>query len=77
MVSAGPRPDAKEAKCAEPKLICEVEFTTWTRDGRVRHPAFKGLREDKPANSVDDQQLYVEGLQHGESYANKLSEGLP
>jgi len=32
-----PRPDAKVAHWAEPKLVCEVEFTTWTRDGRVRH----------------------------------------
>jgi ATP-dependent DNA ligase len=36
---AVPRPDAKDAKWAEPKLVCEVEFTQWTRDGRVRQPA--------------------------------------
>jgi bifunctional non-homologous end joining protein LigD len=47
-----PRPDAKDAHWAEPKLVCEVEFTTWTRDGRVRHPSFKGMREDKPAKEV-------------------------
>jgi len=33
--------------------------------------------EDKPALSVDDQQLCVEGLKHGESYAVTLREGLP
>ena len=44
---AVPRPDAKDARWAEPKLVAEVEFTTWTRDGRVRHPSFKGTREDK------------------------------
>ena len=33
--------------------------------------------QDKPALSVDDQQLCVEGLQHGESYAITLREGLP
>ena len=33
--------------------------------------------EDKPALSVDDQQLCVEGLKHGESYSITLREGLP
>jgi len=47
-----PRPDARDARWVEPKLVAEIEFTTWTRDGRVRHPSFKGLREDKPAKSV-------------------------
>ncbi len=31
----------------EPRLVCEVRFTEWTRDGGVRHPAFLGLRDDK------------------------------
>lgn len=35
-----------------PKLVCEVEFTEWTPDGRLRHPSFQGLREDKPATSI-------------------------
>src|SRR5215470_16775611 len=42
----------KDAHWAEPKLVCEVEFSTWTRDGRVRHPSFKGMREDKAAREV-------------------------
>jgi len=36
----------------EPKLVCEVEFTEWTGDGRLRHPSFQGLREDKDARRV-------------------------
>jgi bifunctional non-homologous end joining protein LigD len=46
------RPDAKDAHWTEPKLVCEVEFTTWTRDDRVRHPSFKGMREDKAPREV-------------------------
>jgi bifunctional non-homologous end joining protein LigD len=44
--------DANDAKWTEPQLVSEVEFTQWTRDGRVRQSAFKGFREDKPARSV-------------------------
>jgi bifunctional non-homologous end joining protein LigD len=29
-----------------------VAFTEWTDDGRLRHPSFIGLREDKPARDV-------------------------
>ncbi len=36
----------------EPEVVCEVEFTEWTPDGRLRHPSFQGLREDKPARQV-------------------------
>jgi bifunctional non-homologous end joining protein LigD len=46
------RPDARDARWVEPQLAAEVEFTAWTRDGRVRHPSFKGLREDKRARQV-------------------------
>jgi bifunctional non-homologous end joining protein LigD len=35
-----------------PKLLCEVSFTEWTGDGRIRHPSFQGLREDKDADEV-------------------------
>jgi len=36
----------------EPILLCEVSFTEWTADGRIRHPSFQGLREDKNASQV-------------------------
>jgi bifunctional non-homologous end joining protein LigD len=36
----------------EPKLVAQVAFTEWTRDGRLRHPRFLGLRTDKPARDV-------------------------
>jgi bifunctional non-homologous end joining protein LigD len=36
----------------EPKLVCEVKFQEWTRDGRMRQPIFLGLRPDKQAAEV-------------------------
>ena len=33
----------------EPTLVAEVRFTEWTEEGGIRHPAFLGLRADKPA----------------------------
>jgi bifunctional non-homologous end joining protein LigD len=39
-----PRADAKDAVWVRPELVAEVDYTEWTRDGRLRHPAFKGQR---------------------------------
>jgi bifunctional non-homologous end joining protein LigD len=36
----------------EPQLVAQVAFSEWTRDGRLRHPRFLGLRDDKPAREV-------------------------
>ena len=47
-----PRPHAAKATWVEPDLVCEVEFAEWTREGRLRHPSYKGLRYDKPARDV-------------------------
>ncbi|WP_332825104.1 DNA ligase D [Ramlibacter sp.] len=35
-----------------PELVCEVSFGEWTRDGKVRHSVFHGLRSDKPADAI-------------------------
>jgi bifunctional non-homologous end joining protein LigD len=50
--SDGPRPPGRGAHWVKPELVGEVAFTEWTRDGLLRHPAFEGLREDKPAAQV-------------------------
>ncbi|MDP9115735.1 MAG: non-homologous end-joining DNA ligase [Actinomycetota bacterium] len=47
------RADARDARWVTPKLVGEVAFTEWTVDGRLRHPAWRGLRPDKqPAQVV-------------------------
>ncbi len=42
----------KGTRFARPDLVCEVEFTGWSPDGRLRHPVFCGLRWDRPAGEV-------------------------
>lgn len=41
-----PAEHARTAHWVEPVLVVEVEFSAWTRDRRLRHPSFKGLRDD-------------------------------
>ncbi|MFP4513725.1 MAG: non-homologous end-joining DNA ligase [Acidimicrobiales bacterium] len=50
-------PDGREVHWVEPDLVCEIGFTEWTRDGRLRHPRFLGLREDKDAAEVVREQV--------------------
>ncbi|MGH6735410.1 MAG: DNA ligase D [Methyloceanibacter sp.] len=47
-----PQAEHKDAVWLEPRLVCTVNYAEWTRDGRLRHPSFQGLREDKPAREV-------------------------
>lgn len=37
----------RQARWAEPRLVCEIEYTEITSDGRLRHPTYRGLRPDK------------------------------
>jgi bifunctional non-homologous end joining protein LigD len=45
-------PNGRSARWVEPRLVAEVGFTEWTRDRRLRHPHFIGLRPDKPPRKV-------------------------
>ncbi|MEQ8200519.1 MAG: DNA ligase D [Syntrophomonadaceae bacterium] len=40
------------ANWLRPELVAEVSFTEWTKDGRVRHGVFHGLRTDQTPNSI-------------------------
>jgi len=45
-------PRLRDATWVAPRLVAQVGFTEWTRDGRLRHPRFLGLRQDKAAVDV-------------------------
>jgi ATP-dependent DNA ligase len=32
--------------------VAQIAYTEWTKDGRLRHPAFLGLRDDKAPQEV-------------------------
>ena len=50
--AAVPRAHAKDAVWVRPELVAEIDYTEWTRDGRLRHPSFKGLRDDVDPTAV-------------------------
>jgi bifunctional non-homologous end joining protein LigD len=35
-----------------PKLVAQISYAEWTKDGKLRHPVFLGLRDDKNAGDV-------------------------
>lgn len=36
----------------KPRLVAQIRFTEWTTDGKLRHPRFLGLRDDKRPEEV-------------------------
>jgi bifunctional non-homologous end joining protein LigD len=53
----GDSPFADEVKArattwVDPELVVQIGFSEWTRDGRLRHPRFLGVRDDKDAREV-------------------------
>ncbi|MDT9695199.1 non-homologous end-joining DNA ligase [Streptomyces sp. P17] len=40
------------ARWVEPRLVAQIAFTEWTRDGMLRHPRYLGLRDDKEPGEV-------------------------
>lgn len=44
--------EMKRCHWLKPSLVCQLRFTEWTSDNRLRHPAYMGLREDKEPKNV-------------------------
>ncbi|MEJ7825288.1 MAG: DNA ligase D [Solirubrobacteraceae bacterium] len=52
--SAGASQPPRASVFVQPTRIAEVEFTEWTSDGLLRHPSYKGLREEAPRSAFLD-----------------------
>jgi ATP-dependent DNA ligase len=44
--------DMAALRWVKPKIVAEVSFVEWTRDGLLRHPEFIGVRDDKEPREV-------------------------
>ena len=59
MASAAPErllvsgdPIDRSVTWVRPEIVIEVQFTDWSGSGRLRHPVYLGIREDKAARDV-------------------------
>jgi bifunctional non-homologous end joining protein LigD len=47
-----PNPPKAEVTWVKPRVVAEISYREMTKDGALRHPSFKGIREDKAAKDV-------------------------
>jgi bifunctional non-homologous end joining protein LigD len=58
------RPKTNEAPhWTSPRVVVEVKFNEWTRDGKLRQPVFLGIRDDKDAREVVREPPAIDGRQ--------------
>jgi bifunctional non-homologous end joining protein LigD len=60
-----PRVRKGDVQWVEPELVAQVRFGEWTHDGRLRHPAYQGIREDKAAGEVAREEPLAEVVRAG------------
>ncbi len=56
-----------------PQYVCELKFTEWTRDGKMRHPIFLRLRDDKKPGDVESNQIEFIGMKAAKISIKKSS----
>jgi bifunctional non-homologous end joining protein LigD len=58
---AGPVKTNERAHWVDPQVVVEVKFSQWTADGKLRHPIFLGVRDDKGPRDVRVESRSVQG----------------
>jgi bifunctional non-homologous end joining protein LigD len=57
----------------QPKYVCELKFSEWTNDGKMRHPIFLRLREDKTIDDATTDDKKAEPLKEEPAEKKKAS----
>ncbi|HEU0120526.1 MAG TPA: DNA ligase D [Bryobacteraceae bacterium] len=57
-----PPEEWKAIQWVAPRLAAEVAFAEWTKDGRLRHASLQGVREDKEAKEVVQEEARRRGI---------------
>jgi bifunctional non-homologous end joining protein LigD len=68
-------PRMRDAHWVKPRHVAQLQFTEWTRDGKLRHPSFQGLREDKSVGEVGEDVPENPGVAPASSGGGKRSRG--
>jgi len=71
------KPKETKGNWVIPELVAEVSFGEWTKEGKIRHAVFHGLRSDKPATTITREKSSgaprAEANAHGLSWEHKKS----
>ncbi|WP_113634680.1 DNA ligase D [Nubsella zeaxanthinifaciens] len=52
-------PQSRNITWVKPTIVCEVTFSEWTENEHLRHPVFKGIRDDKTADEIKQEKPMV------------------
>lgn len=74
-VTGMPTAERRGVHWVRASLVADIEFTEWTDGGRLRHPVFRGLREDKAPAEVQREQAAEASRQRGEATAARRGSG--
>ncbi|MGB8193970.1 MAG: non-homologous end-joining DNA ligase [Chitinophagaceae bacterium] len=67
------KPPKTEVFWVKPELVCEVRYQELKPEGIMRHASFQGLRQDKPAAEIHEEQPLPVPVENGKLKRKKAS----